>query len=204
MLASQSPARAGLLQKAGIPFDTVVSHVDEDAVVGAEGPLTPRDTALRLARAKAEAVASLQGSAGRLVLGCDSVFELDGRSYGKPHEAAVAVERIGAMSGRVGTLHTGHWLVDARRDPALGEGALRSAHVHFAPLSAQEIRDYVATGEPLEVAGSFTLDGHGSLFVERVDGDPNAVIGLSLSALRELLRAVGVSATSWWTDAAQS
>ncbi|RLY92291.1 septum formation inhibitor Maf [Kocuria tytonicola] len=203
VLASQSPARAGLLQKACIPFDTVVSHVDEDAVVAAEGPLSPPDTALRLARAKAEAVAALPGGFGRLVLGCDSVFELDGRCYGKPHDPAVAVERIGAMSGRVGTLHTGHWLVDARRVPALGEGSIRSAHVHFAPLSAQEIRDYVATGEPLEVAGSFTLDGRGSLFIERVDGDPNAVIGLSLTAVRELLRAVGVSMTSWWDATAQ-
>ena len=103
ILASQSPARAGLLSKAGIPFDTVVSHVDEDALVAAEGPLTPRDTALRLARAKAEAVAQLPGSAGALVLGCDSVFELDGQSYGKPYTPEVAVERIAGMSGRTGT-----------------------------------------------------------------------------------------------------
>ena len=201
ILASQSPARAGLLSKAGIPFDTVVSHVDEDALVAAEGPLTPRDTALRLARAKAEAVAQLPGSAGALVLGCDSVFELDGQSYGKPYTPEVAVERIAGMSGRTGTLHTGHWLVDTRRDPALGEGATASADVQFAHMSAQEIRDYVATGEPLQVAGSFTLDGRGSVFIERVTGDPNAVIGLSLSTLRELLRAVGVSATSWWSAA---
>ncbi|RKQ34180.1 Maf family protein [Kocuria tytonis] len=204
ILASQSPARAGLLRKAGIPFDTVVSHVDEDALVAAEGPLSPRETALRLARAKAEAVAQLPGSENRLVLGCDSVFELDGVSYGKPYEAEVAVQRIAAMSGRTGTLHTGHWLVDTRREPALGEGAVASADVRFAHMSAAEIRDYVATGEPLQVAGSFTLDGRGSVFVEQVVGDPNAVIGLSLSTLRELLRAVGVSATAWWDGTAQS
>ncbi|MDO4919658.1 nucleoside triphosphate pyrophosphatase [Kocuria sp.] len=198
ILASRSPARAGLLRSAGIPFDTVVSHVDEDALVAAQGPLSPRDTALVLARAKAEAVAQLPGSAGRLVVGCDSVFELDGEALGKPHDPAVAVERLTAMSGRTGTLHTGHWLVDARREPATGQGVLRSADVHFAPMTATEIRDYVATGEPLEVAGSFTLDGHGAVFVRGVTGEPSTVIGLSLSALRELLGAAGVGLTSWW------
>lgn len=200
ILASQSPARAGLLRRAAIPFDAVVSHVDEDALVRAEGPFTPAQTALRLARAKAEAVAQLPQAQGRLVLGCDSVFELDGESYGKPYEPDVALKRITAMSGRAGTLHTGHWLVDAHDDAAhpAGHGALSSANVHFAQMSPEEIRDYVGTGEPLQVAGSFTLDGRGSVFVERVEGDPNAVVGLSLSTLRALLRDAGVCVTTWW------
>lgn len=231
ILASQSPARASLLERAHVPFDVVVSHVDEDAALAAHGPLSPADTALLLARAKAEAVADLDVAAGRLVLGCDSVFELDGASHGKPHRPEVAVERITAMSGRTGTLHTGHWLVDRRDDvgrdhgeldrganrrdgviPANGDrqsdgepgnhmagaGAVSSADVHFARMSPEEIRDYVASGEPLEVAGSFTLDGRGAVFIDRVEGDPNAVIGLSVATLRRLLAERGVSLSRCW------
>ena len=203
ILASQSPARATLLQRAHLPFDTVVSNVDEDAALAEHGPLSPSETALLLARTKAEAVAALDVAEDRLVLGCDSVFELDGESYGKPLTAEVAVERITAMSGRKGTLHTGHWLVDRRTDEAHGAGAISSADVHFAHMSREEIEDYVATEEPLQVAGSFTLDGRGSLFIERVDGDPNAVIGLSISTLRELLAARGVSPSHWWRPTPQ-
>ncbi|HBH55564.1 MAG TPA: septum formation inhibitor Maf [Kocuria sp.] len=203
VLASQSPARAFLLERAHIPYRAIVSHVDEDALVAAETPETPPQTALLLARAKAEAVAALPEAEGRLVLGCDSVFELDGAPYGKPYEPDVAIERISAMSGRTGTLHTGHWLVDARTGEASGNGLICSADVHFASMTREEIEDYVATGEPLQVAGSFTLDGRGSQFIERVDGDPNAVIGLSLSTLRTLLAGVGIRASSWWGAAAQ-
>lgn len=203
ILASQSPARAALLTRAHVPFEAVVSHVDEDAALAAHGPLSPADTALFLARVKAEAVAASDRARGRLVLGCDSVFELDGHSHGKPWTADVASERITAMSGRTGTLHTGHWLVDRRDETAHGSGEIASADVHFATLTPQEVRDYVATGEPLQVAGSFTLDGRGSLFIDRVDGDPNAVIGLSLSTLRRLLAGRGVSPTHWWGPSAQ-
>ena len=218
ILASRSPARAALLARARVPFDTVVSRVDEDAVLAAHGPLSPADAALLLARAKAEAVAGLAAAGGRLVLGCDSVFELDGAAHGKPHDPAVAVERITAMSGRTGTLHTGHWLVDRRNraDRGTGEqrgdgdradlvagtgpgtGAVASADVHFARMSVEEIHDYVASGEPLEVAGSFTLDGRGASFVERVEGDPNAVIGLSVATLRRLLAERGVRLSRCW------
>lgn len=198
ILASQSPARASLLERAHLPFDTVVSDVDEDAALAEHGPLSPSDTALLLARTKAEAVAARDSSDGRLVLGCDSVFELDGESYGKPLTADVAVERISTMSGRKGTLHTGHWLVDRRHGKSHGAGAISSADVYFAPMSRDEIEDYVATGEPLQVAGSFTLDGRGSMFIDRVVGDPNAVIGLSISTLRGLLSERGVTPSQWW------
>lgn len=215
ILASRSPARATLLQRAQIPFRAVVSDVDEDAVLASHGPhgcLDPAETALLLARAKAEAVAGLPEAQGHLVIGCDSVFELDGEVYGKPHFPDVARERISSMQGRSGVLHTGHWLVDARGSQTSsaaetmdtfaqvlpGAGAMAQATVHFAPMTDQEISDYVATGEPLEVAGSFTLDGMGSLFIERVDGDTNAVIGLSLNTLRLLLAQRDVTLSSWW------
>ena len=204
ILASQSPARASLLTRAHLPYDTVVSHVDEDAALAEHEPLSPSDTALLLARAKAEAVASLEVAEGRMVLGCDSVFELDGRSYGKPYTAEVAIERITAMSGRKGTLHTGHWLMDCRNRETHGDGAVSSADVYFAAMSREEIDDYVATGEPLRVAGSFTLDGRGSVFIERVDGDPNAVIGLSISTLRRLLATRGINPSHWWRPTPQA
>lgn len=203
ILASQSPARASLLKRAQLPFDTIVSNVDEDAALREHGPLSPSETALLLARTKAEAVAALDVADDRLVLGCDSVFELDGESYGKPLTTDVSIERISSMSGRKGTLHTGHWLVDRRDGEMHGEGAVSSADVYFAEMSRQEIEEYVATGEPLQVAGSFTLDGRGSVFINRVDGDPNAVIGLSISTLRRLLAARGVSPTHWWRSTPQ-
>ena len=204
ILASQSPARAALLARAHVPFDAVVSHVDEDAVLAAHAPSSPADTALLLARAKAEAVAGRDVAEERLVLGCDSVFELGGVSYGKPHLPAVAVERITEMSGRTGTLHTGHWLIDRRGGRTRAAGAVSSADVHFARMSAEEIRDYVASGEPLEVAGSFTLDGRGAVFIDRVEGDPNAVIGLSVATLRRLLAERGVSLSRCWRPNAQT
>lgn len=203
VLASASPARTTLLKQAGIKHTVLVSSVDEDAATAAAGQPTPAETALLLARAKAEAVAALPETAAALVLGCDSVFEFDGDAYGKPHLADVAKQRILAMSGRSGVLHTGHWLVDNRSTgeglgQGRGQGALASATVHFATMTSAEIDAYVATGEPLEVAGSFTIDSLGGAFITRVDGDPHAVVGLSVSTLRELLINSGVSITELW------
>lgn len=180
----------------------LVSSVDEDAVTADAGTPTPAETALLLARAKAEAVAALPQTVGSLVLGCDSVFEFDGEAYGKPHHAEIAKQRISAMSGRSGVLHTGHWLVDNRDGSAAARGALASATVHFAAISEPEIDAYVATGEPLEVAGSFTIDSLGGAFINRVDGDPHAVVGLSVSMLRELLGQLGISITELWATPA--
>lgn len=202
ILASASPARTKLLSNAGITHRVLVSDVDEDAVTARYGLTDPHDTALLLARAKAEAVASLPEAEGALVLGCDSVFEFDGEAHGKPWEADIARERIRRMSGRHGVLHTGHWLVDCRDTDDDGSGAtlgaVSSAEVHFAELLDEEIEAYIATGEPLEVAGSFTIDSLGGAFIERVVGDPHAVVGLSVSTLRHLLASAGVGVTSLW------
>lgn len=201
ILASKSPARTKLLREAGIRHDVLVSEVDELAVAASYGPLDPYDTALLLARAKAEAVASLDAAEESLVIGCDSVFEFDGEAHGKPYEPAVAIERISRMRGRSGVLHTGHWLVDTRDDGSGATiGAVSSATVHFGDMSDAEVRAYVATGEPLHCAGSFTIDGLGGAFIDRVDGDPHAVVGLSIATLRGLLHAAGVSVTAFWPD----
>ena len=188
VLASSSPARLATLQTAGIEPQVVVSGIDEDAVLAAaveqHGKLTPAESALLLARAKAEAVRD----GGTLVLGCDSVLELDGQAYGKPADATEAVDRWRAMRGRSGVLHTGHWLVDNRATTGpRSTGDVASTIVHFADVSDEEIEAYVATGEPLRVAGAFTIDGLGGPFVRGVEGDHHAVVGLSLPLLRVLL-----------------
>lgn len=197
ILASASPARARILQAAGIPFTVLVSDVDEDAVSARHPEATPVETALLLAQAKARDVAARPEAADALVVGCDSVFELDGVPYGKPWEPEVAVERWLLQSGRSGDLHTGHWVVDTRRSDAQA-GSTSSATVSFAAVDEPQIRAYVATQEPLQCAGAFTIDGRGAAFVESVQGDPNAVIGLSVSALRSALRELGVDLTTFW------
>jgi septum formation protein len=204
VLASRSPARTKLLTDAGIGHDRLVSDVDEDAVVRARGVTDAEETAMVLARAKAEAVAALPEAAGALVLGCDSVFAFDGEVHGKPLDARTATARITAMRGRSGVLHTGHWLVDTR-DPAAGGtgfagGAPASAEVFFARMSDDEVAAYVATGEPLHVAGAFTLDGRSAPFVDGIDGDPGNVIGLSLPVLRRLLGELDVRLTDLWAS----
>ncbi|MBU8868813.1 Maf family protein [Paenarthrobacter aromaticivorans] len=212
ILASQSPARTKLLKEAGIQHDVLVSDVDEDAVQAHYGVTDAHDTALLLARAKAEAVAALPEAEGALVIGCDSVFEFDGESHGKPYTAEVARERMLRMSGSKGVLHTGHWLVDCRDTaadvdededaPADGTGAtvgsVSSAEVHFVEMTTNDIDAYIATGEPLHCAGSFTIDGLGGAFIRKVDGDPHAVVGLSISTLRELLVHANVGITELW------
>ncbi|WP_406831896.1 nucleoside triphosphate pyrophosphatase [Pedococcus sp. KACC 23699] len=199
VLASASPARKRLLLAAGVEPSIVVSTVDEDAVTASAretyGELAPENLALVLARAKAEDVAAQLGHA--LVLGCDSVLELDGEIHGKPVDAAEAIERWSRMSGRSGVLHTGHWLIDTRDSDAGGTGATlgatASTTVHFARLGPEEIEAYVATGEPLRVAGAFTIDGLGSPYVAGIEGDPSNVVGLSLPLLRELLDDLGIA-----------
>lgn len=203
VLASRSPARTKLLTDAGIRHDRLVSGVDEDAVVREHGVTGPEETAMVLARAKAEAVAALPAAAGALVIGCDSVFDFDGQVHGKPSDAETATARLRAMRGSSGVLHTGHWLVDTRDGPDGGSGfsggAPARAEVFFARMSDDEVAAYVATGEPLEVAGSFTIDSLGASFVERVEGDVHAVVGLSLSTLRTLLAGAGVGVPQLWT-----
>lgn len=202
VLASASPARRQLLLRAGLSPTIMVSSVDEPAVTAAAeerfGTLAPEDVALTLARAKAEDVAA-QGVDG-LVIGCDSVLELGGETHGKPADAAQAIARWQAMRGRSGVLHSGHWVVDNRDEEDGGTGgtlgAVASTTVHFAQVEDAEIEAYVATGEPMRVAGAFTLDGLGAPYVSGIEGDPSNVIGLSLPLLRELLGELGVA----WRD----
>lgn len=214
-LASTSPARIATLRAAGIEPVLLSSGVDEEAAVAAAGPLTASEMVLLLARLKAEAVV------GRLVdgepidgfiLGGDSAFELDGVTYGKPRLPAVARERWLAQRGREGQLHSGHWLIDHRTSsnaehvsvPELVEGrraagGVSTASVRFAAsITDAEIDAYVATGEPLEVAGAFTIDSLGGAFISEVRGDPHAVVGLSLALVRELLLGFDVSWTDFW------
>lgn len=196
VLASASPARLATLRAAGIEPTVAVSAVDEPAVLAAAGDVPPAEAVLLLARAKARDVAP--GHAGALVLGCDSMLELDGRVLGKPADAADAAARWREMRGRSGRLHTGHWLVDGRGEPA-EDGATSTTVVHFADVSDAEIDAYVATGEPLWVAGAFTIDGLGGAFITGVEGDHHGVVGLSLPLLRGLLAARGVPIHTLWT-----
>lgn len=192
VLASASPARLATLKAAGLEPSVVVSGIDEEQLTG----LAPAELAQRLAELKCAAVAGEVGS-GRLVLGCDSVLELDGRPLGKPVDAEEAVLRWQAMRGRSGVLHTGHCLRDtASGRQAVGTG---STVVHFADVTDDEIAAYVESGEPLEVAGAFTIDGLGGAFVTRIEGDHHNVVGLSLPLLRDLVTELGHCWTDLWS-----
>jgi nucleoside triphosphate pyrophosphatase len=193
VLASASPARLGLLKQAGLDPRVVVSGVDEEAITAP----TPAELARVLAEAKAAAVAGggmLDG--GELVIGCDSVLELDGQALGKPRDAAEAVARWRAMRGRAGVLQTGHCVIDTAGGRQVS--ATASTTVRFGTPDDEEIAAYVASGEPLHVAGAFTLDGRSAPFVEGIEGDPGNVIGLSLPLLRALLADLGVRITDLW------
>ncbi|MCP9849736.1 nucleoside triphosphate pyrophosphatase [Cyanobium sp. Morenito 9A2] len=184
VLASASPARHRLLEQAAIPHRIRVSGVDEEAIPAAE----PTELVRRLAQAKAEAVAALEGELGPLpVLGCDSLLTFDGEVFGKPRDATEAEARWHRMAGHWGELHTGHCLRCPGRAPLLSTVTTR---VLFAPLGAEEISTYVASGEPLQCAGGFALEGRGGLHVERIEGCFSNVIGLSLPLLRRWLLVV--------------
>jgi septum formation protein len=208
VLASQSPARLKTLRSAGVVPEVQVSDVDEEAVEAAAretyGELDADQVALLLARAKAEDVASSRDD-DCLVLGCDSVLELDGELHGKPRDAAEATARWQRMRGGSGVLHTGHWLIDLREPDDGGSGAtlgaVASTTVHFADVTDEEIAAYVATGEPMGVAGAFTTDGLGGAFVRGIEGDHHTVVGVSLPVLRDLLAECGVRWTDLWSSA---
>ncbi|MER7252258.1 MULTISPECIES: nucleoside triphosphate pyrophosphatase [Streptomyces] len=192
VLASASPARLGLLRQAGFAPEVIVSGVDEDAL---SAP-TPAELALVLARAKAAAVAERPEAAGALVIGCDSVLELDGEALGKPADAEEATARWKSMRGRAGILQTGHSLIDTASGRTAS--ATASTVVRFGEPSDAEVAAYVASGEPLHVAGAFTLDGRSAPFVDAIEGDHGNVIGLSLPLLRRLLGELDVSVTELW------
>ncbi len=196
VLGSASPARLATLRSAGIEPTVIVSGVDESQLAD----LPPADLALELARLKCAAVATREEvPEGALVLGCDSVLELDGQALGKPRDAVEAVARWHAMRGRSGVLRTGHCLVHvgSGREAA----ATASTTVHFAELDDAEVEAYVATGEPLHVAGAFTVDGLGGAFVTGIEGDHHNVVGVSLPLLRTLVTELGHRWTDLWAPA---
>ena len=203
VLASSSPARLALLRSAGIEPKIVLPETDEPALAAQaklENPnLSAQELVGLLAKAKAESVLHDLSTQGALILGGDSALEFQGEILGKPHEPEVALQRWAKLSGNVGVLHSGHYLID-NRDPANPVGAqmVSSTKVFFSKLSNQEIADYVATGEPLKVAGAFTVDGLGGAFIDRIEGDSHTVVGLSLKVLRELAAGFGVHYPSFW------
>lgn len=196
-LASTSPSRLATLRATGVEPVVLPSHVDEEGAVEAAGELSPTDMVQLLARLKAQAVTSPEIDG--FILGCDSAFELDGQVYGKPHTAAVARERWNLQRGREGQLHSGHWLID-HRGGILGEqlGVVSSTFVRFADVTDTEIDAYIATGEPLEVAGAFTIDSLGAGYISEIRGDAHSVVGVSVATLRTMLAGFGVEWHRLW------
>ncbi|QEW02436.1 Maf family protein [Microbacterium lushaniae] len=214
-LASTSPARLQLLRQAGIEPRTLAPDVDEDAVIAdterAEGRrLPPAEHVLLLARRKAADVAARLADAesdfAGFVVGGDSMFELDGEILGKPYTPDAAAARWRAMRGRTGVLHSGHSVIRlGPGSPAVEAHAVAEASVTFrGDVTDDEIAAYVATGEPLHVAGAFTVDSLGGAFIERVEGDPSTVVGMSLSTVRGLIRDLGGEWTALWNRATTS
>ena len=195
VLASASPARLAVLRAAGLNPEAIVSGVDEDAY---SAPTTAELTGL-LATAKADVVAGLVDAG--LVIGCDSMLDLDGRALGKPADAAEVIRRWRDMRGRSGTLYTGHCVIDA----ASGKRAtaVAATTVRFGSPTDEEIDAYAGTGEPLGMAGAFTIEGLGGWFVDSIDGDHNNVIGISLPLLRTMFLEFGLTIPQLWRARSQ-
>ena len=191
VLASSSPSRKRLLQSSGIEPVIMVSGVNEDDP--SYKALTPREMVIALAIVKAHTVRALIDFPA-LIIGCDSTFEFQGKSLGKPETSENALERARKLSGNSGMLHTGHCIIDTEKGIEISDVA--STEVFFADMSEKEIQDYVATGEPLNVAGGFTLDGLSAPFITRIEGESSNVIGLSLPLLRKAINSLGYS----WFD----
>lgn len=194
ILASASPARAMLMKNAGLEFEVKVSGVDEERLQSEFAHLAPVDLVVHLAEAKAAAVANQVTDS--LVIAADSMFLFDGQLYGKPLSKDIAKNRLTKMQGKFGELITGHAVIDTKTMQC--KSAAASAVVQFCEMTNQEIDAYVNSGEPLNVAGNFTLDGLGSAFVQHVSGDPASVVGLSLVTLRTLINQLGYEYTSLW------
>ncbi|NLU81888.1 Maf-like protein [Rhodococcus sp. HNM0569] len=206
VLASASPARLSVLRAAGIEPTVRVSGVDEDAVTRALGAAAaPHTVVTELARAKADAVVPgvvRDGIEDAVVVGCDSMLLQDGELLGKPGTVDVARTRWASMAGRSATLLTGHCVLKVSDGVVAGEQAAHSETVvHFGTPSDAELSAYLASGEPLAVAGAFTLDGLGGWFVDRIEGDPSSVVGIGLPLVRSLLRALEVDVTDLWSAA---
>ncbi|MGV9188291.1 Maf family protein [Arcanobacterium canis] len=209
LLASASPARHQTLLNAGINPWVAVSDVDENAILDAlkkdDPHVNPQTQVQTLAQAKANAVYELvkeRAAAGYTVpdalVACDSMFSFDGEVVGKPHSAKVAFERLRKMRGRSGELFTGHTVIDI----ATGRCAcaVSKAVIHMGTMSDAQIKAYIATGEPLEVAGSFTIDGVGGPFIDSIEGDHHGVVGISLPTVRKLMASIGLNIINFWQD----
>lgn len=203
VLASSSPARLTLLRAAGIDPEVITPTADEQALSDQFKARNPEASTSELvqylADVKAKSVIDDPKTFGALVLGGDSALEFQGAALGKPHLPEVAIERWKQLRGNFGVLHSGHCLID-NRDPAEVKlvSKTSSTKVYFANITDEEIEAYVATSEPLKVAGAFTIDGIGGAFIERIEGDAHTVVGLSLGVLRDLTRDLGVEYTSLW------
>lgn len=205
VLASASPARLAVLHSAGVKPLVTVSGIDEDAVAASlPADSEPGHVVTELARAKASGVLPSLRSEGlrdAIVIGCDSMLLVDGRLQGKPRTAEVARERWKAVAGRSADLVTGHCVLRVAGDELVEQAAdFSSTTVHFGTPTEEELDAYLDSGEPLEVAGAFTLDGLGGWFIERVDGDPSSVIGIGLPLVRRLLAEVGISVARLWAE----
>ncbi len=190
MLASASPVRLRVLREAGFAPEVIVSGVDEDAVTG-----KTHEIALDLAERKAAAVADRLDDPAALVIGCDTVLDVDGETRGKPASLDEARSWWASVAGRSGTLHSGLCAIDGGSRRASG---VATTIVHYGCPSEREMDAYLATGEPLAVAGGFTIDGYAAPFVDRIDGDHGAVLGLSLPLLRRLLASIDIEITDLW------
>ena len=191
ILASASNSRKKLLEAAGLTFDVIVSNVDEEAPIYQS--LTPKEMVIALSIVKAHTVRELIDYPA-LLLACDSTFEFEGKSLGKPLTTEVAIARAKSLSGKSGYLHTGHCIIDLENGIEISD--IATTKVHFGEMNDQEITDYVASGEPLHVAGGFTLDGLSSAFIDSIEGDYTNVIGLSVPLLRSMILRLGYS----WHD----
>jgi septum formation protein len=195
VLASASPSRKRLLDSCGISAQVIVSGVDE------EDPkltsLAPREMVIALAILKAHTIKSQVGD-DHLIIGCDSTFEFQGKSLGKPLTPELANARCKELRGNFGFLHTGHCIIDTKQGIEISD--VSTSKVFFADMTDAEIADYVASGEPLNVAGGFTLDGLSAPFISRIEGDPSGIIGLSLPLLRRAVNSLGLS----WSSVAKS
>lgn len=205
VLASASPARLSVLQSAGVKPIVQVSAVDEDAVTAALPPGTPPgEIVTALARAKAADVLPALREAGlrdAVVIGCDSMLLVDGELQGKPKTVEVARERWRSVAGRSAELLTGHSVVRVRDNDPVAEASDHSGTVvHFGTPTGSDLEAYLDSGEPLEVAGAFTLDGLGGWFIDRIEGDPSSVIGIGLPLVRRLLADVGISVAQLWDE----
>lgn len=191
ILASSSPSRLRLLESVGVKPEVIVSGIDEESPEF--NSLSPSDLVIKLASLKANAVKS-RAPINSLIIGCDSTFDFNGKSLGKPLNRENAIERSKLLSGKFGYLHTGHCVIDVKNGKEINK--LSSAKVQFAEMTNEEIVDYVDSGEPLNVAGGFTLDGLSAPFITSIEGDPSGIIGLSLPLLRNMVMSLGYS----WLD----